>query len=190
MSDEQFTIKDPAGETITVTVRHDKRLKKSARWLTEPDGMILLRVPQRTSKGDVQRFLRSIEAKLARQQKRARGRTDADLQKRAEHINRTCFNGQIEWTAIRWVSNMTTRLGSCTRGGSTDGHIRISDKIKNWPQWVIDYVIAHELAHRKYPNHSADFWDFLTAAYPQTERARGFIIGVGFARGVSYEEDE
>jgi predicted metal-dependent hydrolase len=54
---------------------------------------------------------------------------------------------------------------------------------------VIDYVIAHELAHRVHPNHSPAFWEFLTAAYPRTERARGFIEGMGFSRGVSYEED-
>ena len=99
------------------------------------------------------------------------------------------LKGAIEWMAIRWVGNMTTRLGSCTNGGPTDGHIRISDKIKTWPQWVVDYIVAHELAHRIHPNHSADFWEFLMAAYPLTERARGFIQGVGFARDLSYEED-
>lgn len=189
MSDERFIIHDPAGEEVLVTLRRDKRLKKSARWVSEADGSILLRVPQRTSKANVKLLLRDIEEQLGKQQRRAKRRTDADLQERAEYINRTCFDGQIQWTAIRWVDNMTTRLGSCTTGGPTDGHIRISDKIQAWPQWVIDYVIAHELAHRVHSNHSPAFWTFLTAAYPQTDRARGFIDGVGFSRGVSYEED-
>ena len=103
-------------------------------------------------------------------------------------INKKYFGGQIEWEAIRWVGNMETRLGSCTNGGSTDGHIRISDKIKGWPQWVVDYVIAHELVHRLHPDHSKAFWETLSGGYPKTERARGFIQGIGFADGQQYEE--
>jgi predicted metal-dependent hydrolase len=116
-------------------------------------------------------------------------RNDSELQERAEQINRKHFNGKIQWIAIRWVGNMQSRLGSCTRGGPTDGQIRISDKIKEWPDWVVDYVIAHELMHRRHPNHSGAFWSELKAAFPLTERARGFIHGVGFSRGQSLEDD-
>lgn len=117
------------------------------------------------------------------------GRTDADLHERAELINRKYFDGKIQWNAIRWVDNMESRLGSCTRGGVTDGQIRISKKIRNWPDWVIDYVIAHEILHRNHPNHSPAFWNDLRAAYPLTERARGFITGAGFAAGQPLEDD-
>ena len=82
---------------------------------------------------------------------------------------------------MRW--SWWTRLGSCTNGGSTDGHIRINDKIKSWPDWVVDYVVAHELVHRLHPDHSKAFWQTLRGAYPKTEQARGFIQGVGFAEG-------
>jgi hypothetical protein len=83
---------------------------------------------------------------------------------------------------------MSQRLGSCTNGGPTDGHIRISDRIREWPDWVIDYVVAHELAHRLFPNHSAEFWATLVRAYPLTERARGFIEGVAFSHGHAADE--
>ena len=78
---------------------------------------------------------------------------------------------------------MTRRLGSCTSGGSTDGDIRISERIRGWPGYVVDYIIAHELAHRRFPNHSDDFWAYL-ARYPHAERARGFIEGIAFAEQV------
>jgi len=104
-------------------------------------------------------------------------------------INRKHFNGVLRWNSIRWVNNMQCRLASCTRGGNTDGEIRISARIKDWPGWVVDYVIAHELMHRRHPNHSQSFWDELSSAYPLTERARGFIHGMGFAAGQPLEDD-
>ena len=65
----------------------------------------------------------------------------------------------------------------------------ISNKIKNWPDWVVDYVIAHELMHRRHPNHSEAFWSDLRTAYPLTEKARGFIHGASFASGHPWEDD-
>jgi predicted metal-dependent hydrolase len=194
MSEKQYTIHDPVGQPLTVTVRRDKRLKKSARWQYEEDGSILLRIPDRLRQSDIARLLGDVEQQLERQETQRRQRsernTDADLQARAEHINHRHFGEAISWEAIRWVGNMSTRLGSCTNGGPTDGHIRISDKIRDWPQWVIDYVIAHEMAHRIYPNHGREFWDYLEAAYPLSERARGFIKGYSFAQGIDFGDDE
>jgi predicted metal-dependent hydrolase len=188
MADQKHSIKDKDGKQITILLRRDKRLKKTSRWEWEPDGSILLRVPYRMPKGQIPNLLKQISRQLDKQAKLTKGRTDADLQQRAEAINQKYFGGRIEWRAIRWVSNMNTRLGSCTNGGATDGHIRISDKIKNWPEWVIAYVIAHELVHRLHPDHSKSFWETLTQGYPKTERARGFIQGVGFSDGQMYEE--
>jgi predicted metal-dependent hydrolase len=82
---------------------------------------------------------------------------------------------------------MQKRLGSCTSGGPTDGDIRISSRVRDWPDWVVDYVIAHEMAHRRHPNHSPAFWRDLSR-FPQTERARGFIQGVAFQGGEDAEE--
>lgn len=187
---ERHTIALTTGSPITVIVQRDRRLKKSARWVRGRDGSILLRVPYHMKRHHLEPLLKDVERQLERQQTQARRRTHDDLQARAEAINRRCFGGRIEWQAIRWVGNMEKRLGSCTNGGPTDGHIRISERIRNWPEWVVDYVIAHELAHRVHSNHSREFWDFLQVAYPLTERARGFIMGMGFAEGETLDEDE
>lgn len=180
-------IDGPDGQTLTVAIRRDKRLKKSARWQREHDGSILLRVPQRLPKRHLKPLLEDIADQLKKQRRTARRRTDADLQQRAKQINRKYFKGEISWEAIRWVGNMEKRLGSCTNGGPTDGHIRISDRIREWPDWVIDYVVAHELAHRVHADHSKAFWEFLQAAYPETARARGFIDGIAFVQGQDLE---
>jgi predicted metal-dependent hydrolase len=148
---------------------------------------LLVRIPFHLRNAEIPGILNTIQGQLSRQRKPAKGRTDDDLQDRAQFINRKYFNNRVQWEAIRWVPRMKTRLGSCTTGGATDGHIRISEAIQEWPQWVIDYIIAHELAHRLHPNHSSAFWQTLTEAYPLTERARGFIKGVEYAQGFEFE---
>jgi len=190
MEDQQYNIHNSRGELVKVFLRRDKRLRKTSRWELRPDGSLLVRVPTRLPKRRVSDLLKQVSTQLDKAIQQHARRNDADLQQRAEQINRKHFHNKIQWNAIRWVSNMQTRLGSCTGGGLTDGEIRISDKIKHWPDWVIDYVIAHELLHRKHPNHSSAFWDELKAAYPRTEQARGFIQGVSFATGRKLNDDQ
>jgi predicted metal-dependent hydrolase len=186
----QRTIDDPEGKPITVHIIPDRRLKKSFRWMRDENGDILLRMPYRTPKQSITHLLEEIAKQLKTQRKRREQRTDEDLHQRANYINRRYFKGELSWISIRWATNMRNRLGSCTNGGTTDGYIRISERIRGWPQWVIDYVIAHEMAHRRYSNHGSEFWAYLRAAYPQTERALGFIQGMGFAQHESFNEDD
>lgn len=77
--------------------------------------------------------------------------------------------------SVRWVDNQTTRWGSCTVG---DGTIRLSSRLAGFPDWVVDYVLVHELAHLAEPHHGAAFWA-LVGRYPKAERARGFLIAKG-----------
>jgi predicted metal-dependent hydrolase len=74
--------------------------------------------------------------------------------------------------SIRWVDGMRTRWGSCT---PSTGAIRLSSALAPFPDWVIDYVIVHELAHLREGGHTPTFWR-LVARYPRSERARGYLI--------------
>jgi len=186
---QRYQIRNNHGDQVTVNLKRDKRLTKTSRWERLPDGSLLLRVPHRLPNRRVAALLEQVASQLDNSIRFHGQRNDTVLHQRAEMINKKYFNDKIEWNAICWVGNMQSRLGSCTRGGPTDGQIRISDKIKDWPNWVVDYVIAHELLHRKHPNHSATFWNELKAAYPLTEQARGFVLGVSFASGRPLEDD-
>ncbi len=189
MAKSTYTIKDAHGNQVQVDLKRDKRLKKSSRWERQPGGSILLRVPYRLPKFRIGSLINQVASQLEKAGKKRTHHSDSQLHARAEAINRQLFGGKIQWNAIRWVSNMQARLGSCTQGGATDGQIRISERIKNWPDWVVDYVIAHELMHRRHPGHTKEFWDELKTAFPLTEQARGFIKGVDFARGLPAEEE-
>jgi predicted metal-dependent hydrolase len=73
---------------------------------------------------------------------------------------------------IRWADDMTTRWGSCT---FTTASIRISTRLAAFPDWVIDYVIVHELCHLEVRGHGPEFWR-LAGRYPKAERAIGYLI--------------
>lgn len=73
---------------------------------------------------------------------------------------------------INWVGDMTARWGSCT---PSTGVIRLSNRLAAFPDWVVDYVIVHELAHLDVVDHSDEFWR-LVYRYPKAERAIGYLI--------------
>ena len=57
------------------------------------------------------------------------------------------------------INNAKTRWGSC----SSENNINLSLQLMRLPDYLIDYVILHELAHTKVKNHSTQFWYFLDA---------------------------
>jgi len=166
---------------ITVEVIRDGRLRTRLHWEWHGD-QVRVRAPRGISQRELERHVAEIVETVKRRRAKVRARADADLEALARRINQRYFDNEITWHSIRWVSNMRKRLGSCTLGGPTHGDIRISDRIKGWPDWVVEYVVAHELTHLKVPNHSPAFWTFLNR-YPQAERARGFFMGVAFQVG-------
>jgi predicted metal-dependent hydrolase len=171
----------PDDDPITVEVVRDGRLRTRIHWEWNGD-RVRIRAPRRVPKRELDEHVAEIVAEVKRRRAQVRARADADLEALAQKINREYFGGEVSWHSVRWVSNMRKRLGSCTNGGPTDGDIRISDRIKGWPDWVVEYVVAHELAHRKHSNHSKAFWAYV-GRYPGTERARGFLLGVAFQSG-------
>jgi len=70
-------------------------------------------------------------------------------------------------TSVRWVTNQTARWGSCSW---YSGEIRISHRLRAVPEWVLDSVLVHELAHLSYPEHSPAFHR-LAAGYPRHDEA-------------------
>ena len=114
--------------------------------------------------------------RMARRLDRRRARSgDEDLDRRARRLADRYFGGQLVPESIRWSDNMTTRWGSCT---IDSGAVRLSSKLREFPAWVVDYVMVHEMAHLRYRSHGPRFWA-LVNRYQLTERARGFLIAKG-----------
>jgi predicted metal-dependent hydrolase len=69
------------------------------------------------------------------------------------------------------LSSASTRWGSA----SADGSIRLNWRLVHFALPVIDYVVAHELAHLREMNHSEAFWDVVRSVMPDYEAARGAL---------------
>jgi len=87
---------------------------------------------------------------------------------------------------VAWVANQHKRWGSCS---PASGRIRLSDRLRGMPLWVGDYVLLHELVHLFEPTHSPRFHRLLSA-YPQHERAQGFLEGFQAATGVTAADSD
>lgn len=97
------------------------------------------------------------------------------LKKRADKLNRKYFKGKIQFKEIKFVVNQQRIWGSCSSKRKT---IRISSRLLNVPDWVLNYVLIHELVHLIEPNHSKRFWEMVNL-YKLAERAKGYLIALG-----------
>ena len=66
------------------------------------------------------------------------------------------------------LSSAGSRWGSCT----IQGNIRLNWRLIHYPLPLIDYVVAHELAHLREMNHSPRFWAAVAEVYPDYDGAR------------------
>ncbi|WP_083969458.1 SprT family zinc-dependent metalloprotease [Kerstersia gyiorum] len=69
------------------------------------------------------------------------------------------------------LSAARTRWGSCT----SDGRIMLNWRLIHFSPAIIDYVIAHELAHLREMNHGPDFWNEVGRIIPDYEQARAAL---------------
>ena len=73
---------------------------------------------------------------------------------------------------VRWqklsLSNAATRWGSA----SVDGSIRLNWRLIHFRLPVIDYVVAHELAHLRVMDHSQRFWETVESVVPDYDLLR------------------
>ncbi|HJV28302.1 MAG TPA: SprT family zinc-dependent metalloprotease [Aromatoleum sp.] len=91
-----------------------------------------------------------------------------------ERVAEYCFRLGLPVPAVR-LSSARTRWGSC----SARSGIRLHWRLIHLPPLLIDYVVAHEVAHLLEMNHSPRFWSVVERLYPQWRDARSRLKVAG-----------
>lgn len=162
-----------------VEVRRSPRRRKTATAFWQQDTVVVvlpswMRPPE--SDAMVESLVRRVLA-----QRPHRHASDDDLAQRAAYLSRRYLQGTLP-CSIRWVTNQRHRWGSCS---VTSGDIRVSERLRVVPPWVLDAVLVHELAHLDEPSHSPRFRELATR-YPRMDEAdlflQGFTLGLEHGR--------
>ena len=165
------------GDFERIEVVRSPRRKKTITAEIVGDALVVS-IPARLSRAEEHEWVNRMALRMAHRKRRERLNHEGDLERRAAMLADRYVDG-VRPASIEWVDPQRSRWGSCS---PTDGSIHLSLTLSEYPAWVRDYVIVHELAHLEVPDHSARFWAIVNR-YPMTERARGFLIAKGMEEG-------
>ena len=150
-------------------------------------GEVLVRCPKRMSNGDIRRF---VESKSGWIEKHLEKQTAAQLpaftaeqiqtrQARQTVPERVAYFAPLVGVTYGRITirSQHTLWGSC----SSKGNLNFNCLLMLTPPEVLDYVVVHELCHRKEMNHSARFWTEVEHVLPDYEIQRKWLRGNGTA---------
>lgn len=158
------------------------------------DGTVIARAPLRMPKDRILCFLSEkaswIRMQQGRMQERENMRQQArihldaaqekELRERAKSVlaQRTAyFARQVGVTYGRiTVRDQKTRWGSCSQTGNLNFNFRLILA----PPEVLDYVVVHELCHRRQMNHSAQFWQEVAQVLPDYRERKAWLTENGW----------
>jgi len=153
-----------------VVIRSNRRKKNVSAY--RQGGRIVVSIPARMSKADERAMVPEMVAKIRAQEAEAT-MSEESLQIRAGQLL-TEFAPEIviRPASVNWRA-MRERWGSCT---SLDRSIRISDRLKGAPDYVLDYVLFHEAIHLEHFDHGEQFKQLL-ARFPLEAQAEAYLQG-------------
>lgn len=158
------------------------------------DGTVIARAPLRMPKDRILYFLSEKASWIRMQQGRMQEREDMrqqarihldaaqekELRERAKSVlaQRTAyFARQVGVTYGRiTVRDQKTRWGSCSQTGNLNFNFRLILA----PLEVLDYVVVHELCHRRQMNHSAQFWQEVAQVLPDYRKRKAWLTENGW----------
>ena len=172
----KVVVEPPRFDRPEVEIRASPRRKKTgtAHWAGR---RIVVQIPARLRGRERAAFVDDLVERLVAQRPQTAG-GDASLEERAR-VLAELYNDGITPSAVRWVANQRTRWASCS---PATRDIRVSSRLRQCPEWVIDAVLVHELAHLQEADHSPAFYDLANRHPRQRESAlflEGYALGLG-----------
>ncbi len=135
-------------------------------------GVLEVMVPATMPQAERAHWAEIMRRRLLDRAERSRP-SDQRLLERAQRLNERYFRGRLLWRSIGFAE-MRHQWGSCT---FTDGAVRIAKRAAGLPDWVLDYLLMHELAHLVHSDHGPAFHE-VEDRYPLSERARGYLMAL------------
>lgn len=132
--------------------------------------------PHRVSEEELDEVVETLARRLVRRRRAREINTEVDALALARRVARRFFDPP-RIAAAKFSTRQTSRWGSYNTGTCT---VNLNAALRQMPIWVLESVVAHELAHVHHPNHSPAFWKLLREACPETDRARAFLEGVNW----------
>ena len=163
---------------------HSKR--KTVAIQIKSDGRVVVRAPLRMSRADITRLVEEksgwIEKHLAQLRRQSGSAepafTAGQLRQLAEAARQDLPRRAARFAPLVGVSYgritiraQKSRWGSC----SSKGNLNFNCLLMLCPEEVRDYVVVHELCHRKEMNHSDRFWQELARVLPNYEKQRKWL---------------
>ena len=90
------------------------------------------------------------------------------VKSRVQSINEKFFKQEINSIRLR---NNNSNWGSC----STNKNISLSSRLLLCPDFILDYIIIHELSHLVYHNHSKAYWNLVESVMPDYMTAEKWL---------------
>lgn len=116
--------------------------------------------PELAVRGTIDHLPRRVADFLRAQ---ARAEIEPRVARYAARVGRPAASVRFRDTVSRW--------GSC----SSAGNLSFSWRIMMAPPAVIDYLVAHEVAHLRHMNHGSEFWALCETLCSDTPRARAWL---------------
>ncbi len=140
---------------------------------------VIVQIPARLRGRERDAFVDALVERVVRHRpQNAAG--DAALEERCRSLSALYADG-VAPSLVRWVSNQRARWASCS---PATREIRVSSRLRQCPEWVIDAVLVHELAHLHEIDHSAAFHEIANRHPRQRDASiflEGFALGLGLA---------
>lgn len=148
----------------------------------KPGAEVVVRAPARMKRSEIDRFVESrrgwIEAHLAKCPESLPKLTGEELRKLARHASEVLPEIAAYYAPLVGVDYgritiraQHTRWGSC----SGKGNLNFNCLLMLTPDDVMEYVVVHELCHRKEMNHSPRFWAEVERILPDYQRSRRWL---------------
>jgi predicted metal-dependent hydrolase len=132
--------------------------------------------PHRVPKAELDEIVNGLARRLVRRERARAINSNGDALALSRKVAAR-FPDPPEISELRFVTNQRARWGSYSQ---RTGVVRLHAGLRQLPTWVLEAVLAHELAHVYHPDHSPAFWALLRRVCPATDRARAFLEGVSW----------